>query len=334
MIRWLLGAVLGLAGLVALLGAGAYFALKRADIAYETLAHDYESAASRYVDLPGGVHMHYRDEGGSEAPVLVLVHGYSASLQTWEPWVERLATGENRIGDYRIITLDLPGHGLTRAPAGYQPSIEAFRDAVAEFVQAEGLDHFALGGNSMGGNVAWEYALAHPDHVTALILVDSAGWPDTRVDASQEPLVFKLLRNPITAPILRDVDATQLVRQGLVAAFPMHPDLVNDAMVKRYTDLARAPGHRDMLVELMLDRTRRNYATPERLAALSVPTLILEGDHDALVPPEHAQQFKDAIPNAQLVMFEGVGHAPQEEIPDQSASVVNDFLNRVVQGRR
>lgn len=331
MLRWILNALLVLVGLVALVGAGAYFTLKRPDIAYETLAHNYESAASRYVDLPGGVHMHYRDEGDPNAPVLVLVHGFSASLQTWEPWVERLATGSQRLGDYRVITLDLPGHGLTRAPAGYQPSMQAFAEAVHEFAQSQGLTRFALGGNSMGGNVAWVYALAHPDAVSALILVDASGWPDTRSDAQASPLVFKLLGNPISAALLRDLDATQLTRQGLLAAFPMHPEMVDDAMVRRYTELARAPGHRDMLIQLSLGREHREYATPERLAALTMPVLILEGDHDVLVPPEHAQQFKDAIAQAQLVMFEGVGHAPQEEIPDQSAMRVHEFLASVIE---
>jgi alpha-beta hydrolase superfamily lysophospholipase len=150
MLRWILGALLALIGLVAIVGAGAYFTLRRADIPYETLAATYESAASRYAELPGGIRMHYRDEGQPNGPPLLLIHGFSASLHTWEPWVERLDD------DFRIISVDLPGHGLTRAPAGYAASIEAFRDAVHAFTVQQGLEHFALGGSSMGGNVAWE----------------------------------------------------------------------------------------------------------------------------------------------------------------------------------
>jgi pimeloyl-ACP methyl ester carboxylesterase len=319
MIKWVVGVVLGLFGLVALIVVGGYFALKRPDIPYETLAAEYESAASRYVELPGGVRMHYRDQGNPNGPTLLLVHGFSASLHTWEPWVERLGA------EYRIVTLDLPGHGLTRAPAGYKASIEAFRDEVAAFTQVQQLSRFTLGGNSMGGNLAWEYALAHPDQVEALILVDASGWEETRAGLDTDPVIFKLLRNPVLGPLMRDLDNSRLARQGLENSFA-DPTLVDDAMLDRYIELSRAPGHRDILLQMTLGFRARNYATPERLAALKMPVLILHGDQDRLVPPEHGQMFKDAIAQARLVMFEAVGHVPQEEAPDASAEAVRQFL--------
>ncbi|MBX3431092.1 MAG: alpha/beta hydrolase [Hyphomonadaceae bacterium] len=323
--RWIFGGLLALIGLVAIVAVGAYFALKRPDVPYETLAAQYESAASRYEDLPGGVRVHYRDEGQQNGPVLVLIHGFSASVHTWEPWVQRLGD------DYRIISLDLPGHGLTRAPAGYRASIEAYRDLVHQFLEELGVSNFSLAGSSMGGNVAWEYALAYPEQVNALILVDASGWEDTRAEATEDPLIFKLLRNPILAPLLRDLDSTQLTRNGLEAAF-FNPALVDDAMVTRYVQLARAPGHRDILLQMTLGFRDRHYATAERLAALHMPVLILTGDTDRLVPPEHAQQFHDAIANSQLVTFADTGHIPQEERPDESATAVSDFLYQVIEG--
>lgn len=328
--RWLVGGLLGLIGIAAVVAVGGYFALKRNDIAYATLAATYESAASRYVDLPGGIRMHYRDEGARDAPTLLLIHGFSASLHTWEPWVERLATGDQRINDYRIVSLDLPGHGLTRAPAGYQASIEAFRDAVEAFVRSQQLTDFAIAGSSMGGNVAWEYALAHPEQVNALILVGASGWEETRAEYADEPPVFRLLRSP-AAPLLRDLDNTALVRQGLENSF-VDQALVTDAMVTRYSELSRAPGHRDILLQMTLGFRERNYATPERLAALQMPTLVFTGDQDLLIPPANAQQFADAIPNAELIVFENVGHIPQEERPDESAMAVHEFLYGVIEG--
>src|SRR5262249_2126657 len=155
---------------------GAFFALKRDDIPYATLAAKYETAASRYIDLPGGIHMHYRDQGaaqptnGAAVPTILLIHGFSASVQTWDACALKLRE------QYSVVSVDLPGHGLTQAPAGYRASIENFRDAVYDFTQAMHLTRFAIAGNSMGGNVAWEYALAHPAQLDALILVDSAGW--------------------------------------------------------------------------------------------------------------------------------------------------------------
>lgn len=325
MLRWLLGGLLALIGLAALVGAGAYFTLKRDDIPYETLAAQYENAASRYVDLPGNIRMHYREEGQPNGPTLLLIHGFSASVHTWEPWVARLGD------EYRIVSIDLPGHGLTRAPAGYQASIGAYRDIVEEFVKQQGLDHFALAGSSMGGNVAWEYALAHPERIDALILVDASGWEDTRAEAAGEPAIFKLLRNPVLGPVLRDLDNTRLIRQGLEAAF-VNASLVDDAMVSRYAQLARAPGHRDILLQITLGFRSRDYATPGRLAALDLPTLVLTGDTDRLVPREHAEQFHDAIRGSQLVVFEATGHVPQEERPDESAAAVREFLTPLIEG--
>lgn len=319
--KWLLGGLAVVVVLVlAFVGVG-YVTLKRPDIPYSELAATYESPASRYVDLPSGVRMHYRIEGQTaEAPTLLLIHGFSASLHTWEPWVERL-------GDrYRIISLDLPGHGLTTAPEGYAASIEAFRDEVHAFTQAIALERFALAGNSMGGNVSWEYALAYPEQVGALILVDASGWEETRASLNEDPPVFKLLRNPTIGPILRDLDSTALVRQGLQASFS-DAALVDDAMVSRYTSLARAPGHRDILLQMTLGFRDRNHATPERLAPLAnTPVLILHGDEDRLVPLAHGQQFQAAITGSQMVIFPSTGHIPQEERPDESAAAVREFL--------
>ncbi len=322
----LLTGLLTLIGLIALIAVGGYFALRRPDLPFATLAARYESSASRYIDLPGGVHLHYRDEGvAAPAPTLLLIHGYAASLQTWEPWVARLSE------DYRVVSIDLPGHGLTSAPAGYQPSIEGYRDLVEEFASVYGLERFAIAGNSMGGNIAWEYALAHPERLDALILVDASGWPETEAEQGTQPIIFNLLRNRTTAALLRDLDTTRLTRQGLETAFA-DPALITDAMVAQYRDLSRAHGHRDILMQLMLGGSARNFATSERLAPISLPTLIIHGGQDKLVPARHAHLFNDAIQGSELLTLENVGHAPQEEAADESATSVGEFLYRKHEG--
>lgn len=82
------------------------------DIPFATLEARYASSTSQYFDAPDGVRIHYRVEGPDTAPALLMVHGFGASLQAWEPWASQLR------GRYRFITLDLPGHGLTRTPSG------------------------------------------------------------------------------------------------------------------------------------------------------------------------------------------------------------------------
>ena len=190
MVRRVLKALGVLAALAVIAVAGGYLVLRRADIPYDVLERHYGNAQSRYVDLPGGVHMHYRDQGLRTGPTVLLIHGYSASLHAWEPWVAAL-------GDrYRLVSIDLPGHGLTRAPADYRPSIERYVGAVAAFVDVQRLERFAIAGSSMGGNVAWEYVLAHPQGVAALILVDAAGWPNRARVSVRRPRFRRCSSNP------------------------------------------------------------------------------------------------------------------------------------------
>jgi pimeloyl-ACP methyl ester carboxylesterase len=323
MAKWLLRIVAALLGIVALIAIGGYFALKRDDIPYQTLATTYESPVSLYVDLPSGVHMHYRDQGNANGPTLLLIHGFAASLHTWEKWVALL-------GDkYRLVSIDLPGHGLTSAPAGYRPSMQGYAGIVAEFARAQNLQSFSLAGSSMGGHVAWEYALAHPGQVNALILVDAAGWPESAASApnTETPLIFKLLANPTARALIRDLDISSVVRPGLRAAFPSDPALADDAMVARYVDLSRAPGHRAVLLALLTGE--RTHASPQRLAALTLPVQIQHGSRDVVVPVARAHLFKAAIPHADLVVFDGIGHVPQEEIPEASAAAARAFLSAI-----
>jgi len=323
MFRWLFGVL----GLIVLLAVGAFFVLKRDDIPYATLASKYENSASRYVDLPGGIHMHYRDQGAVETPgapptpTVLLIHGFSASLQTWEAWVPKLGA------QYRVVSIDLPGHGLTQAPAGYQASIEGFRDVVYAFTQAEHLSRFAIVGNSMGGNVAWEYALAHPEQLDALILVDAAGWPHQNEGALNTSPMMKLLRNPTLGPIMMNLDNTQLFREGLRAAFA-DPSKADEAMVTRYVEMARAPGHRAILLQLQSNFSGRREASDATLAPIQTPTLILWGRHDHLIPVADATLFHNAIHGSELKIYDNSGHVPQEEVADASAATVMDFLSR------
>lgn len=310
---------------VAAVAAGVGWALlHRSDIPFEQLEAEYGYSQSQYVDLPDGVRMHFLEQGPEDAPTLLLVHGYSASLHTWDAWADQL---DNR---FQIVRVDLPGHGLTRAPSTYRAGIENYRDSLAAFVSARGMDSFAIAGSSMGGNVAWEYALAHPEQTAALILVDASGFEETRATLAEDPPAFQVLRNPVLGPVFRDLDSRQLARQGLTNSF-VNTALVSDAMVNRYVELSRAPGHRQQLLDIMLGYRERNYATPQRLAALAdTPVLILWGDQDRLVPPDHARLFNTAIPGSRVVMYQDVGHLPQEEVPERSASNVAAFLEEAL----
>lgn len=291
------------------------------DIPYEELETRYGSEASRYMDLPNGLRVHYRDQGDPEAELtLVMVHGFAASLHAWEPWVARLE------GDYRLVSLDLPGHGLTRAPADYRSSPEeqvAVVDAVAQQLD---LPPFVLAGNSMGGGVAWRYGLAHPQKVRGLVLVNAAGWPAAEEDAGgdRRPMVFKLLENPIGRSLLRNLDPRPLAGRGLRQAYGDEA-LVTPDLIDRYVDLARAPGHRAILT----DPRRRSPAapvTPETFAAIKAPTLVMVGALDQVIPAERGAGFAQGVPGARLITYADGGHVPMEQMPDQTAQDLRNFL--------
>lgn len=321
-----LGKVLvGLLVAIAVVLVGGWLMLRRPAIPYETLEAKYATPASKYLTLSDGVRVHYRDQGKADGPVLVMVHGFSANLETWEPWVARLGK------DYRIITLDLPGHGLTRAPDGYTMQRNGFVAIVDETTRKLGVEKFVLIGNSMGGGVTWNYALAHPDRVQGIVLVDAAGWRRETTDKDDGPVAFKILRNPVGRFLVKDLDASAMTRAGLRDAFEPQPDLATDAMVTRYVEMARAPGHKDIILGLMSGNDNAGEAaTKEKLAAIRVPTLVMHGDTDRLIPVSAAAKFGDAIPGSQVIIYAKTGHVPMEQVADQSAADLDAWLKAKV----
>ena len=305
--------------IVAVLAAG-WLALRRADIPYDTLETIYSTPDTQFMTLDDGLKVHYTDTGPQDRSAIVLVHGFSASLHTWEAWKTSLEV------DYRVITLDLPGHGLTRADDPVQPTIERFADVVHEVTQDLGVDRFTIAGNSMGGNTAWSYTLAYPETVDGLILVDASGWPATDEENESSPFIFKLLANPLARTVLKDLDMTSLTRSGLEDSY-FDQSFVTDELVERYVALSRAPGHRATLLGIMAGE--RVEATAEALSAIKVPTLIMWGKEDNLVPVSSVQKFADAIPGSTQVVYDGIGHLPQEEMAEQSIADVRAFLLEV-----
>ncbi len=298
--------------LIVVLGTAGWLLMRRPDIPYATLEARYGYADSRYMDLPGGVRVHYRDLGPREAPAIVLVHGFAASTHAWDGWARALAK------DYRVVVLDLPGHGLTRTGEAYGVGLHSFEDAVDGLTRGLGLTRFTVGGNSMGGEVAWTYALDHPDRVERLVLVDAAGWPTPGRGGG---MIFKFMANPVGRRVLKEIEVRPLMTQALRSAY-VDPKLVTPALVDRYVDLARAPGHRAVL----LSQRPRRVATAPDLSALHVPTLVIFGQEDRLIPPADGDKFHKAIPDATLILYPGVGHVPMEQIPERSAADLRAWL--------
>jgi len=305
-----------LVGLVLLVPFGVWLALRAPDTPWPVLEAKYATPQSHFVDLPGDVRLHYVDEGDPAKPTLILLHGFGDSFLTWRPWAERLRK------DFRVISLDLPGHGLTHAPAEYRAQFDAYSDLVGAFADKVGLSRFALAGNSMGGGVAWRFAADHPERVSALVLVDAAGWPPSGPPKAP-PLAFRIMQYPIGRAFLRSINNRPLVEQGLKADV-YDKSVVTKAFIDQWSEVQLAPGHRTILMSILPGA--RAEATPEVLAKITAPTLILHGEADHIIEPEASRRFHAAISGSQLILYPKAGHLPQWEIPERSASDTAAFL--------
>jgi pimeloyl-ACP methyl ester carboxylesterase len=297
----------------------AWLKLRGPDIPYESLEARYAKDDSHFVDLPGGYRAHYRENGGANLPLLVLLHGFGDSFATWDGWVDELKP------QFHIISLDFPGHGLTRAPQGVTLSGEGLADFVDVFAAALKLPKFAVAGNSMGGGAAWQLAVRHPERINALILVDAAGFANDKPPADL-PLAFKILRYPIGRKILAKIDNKPLIDQGLKADV-YDKTVITPLIVDRFAELQRAPGHREILMSINLGSS--GPSTAELLSGVKAPALILWGESDPLIEPAAAKKFAAAIPGSKLIMYPKVGHLPQLEIPQRSAADAAAFLKAI-----
>jgi pimeloyl-ACP methyl ester carboxylesterase len=277
----------------------------------------YASPASQFIAIGGGLTMHVRDEGKRDGPVLVLLHGSNASLHTWEPWVARLGS------KYRIISMDQIGHGLTGPNPTRQYDGAAFVGTLDALLSKLGVTKFALVGNSMGGWVAWEYALAHPDKLTQLVLIDAAGPPD---DPNKSLSIgFMLQQTPVMSQLSRFITPRSMVRSSYRRVVA-DPRVVTEPKIDRVWQLIRYPGNRQATLDIIAARSTQLQHV-DRLGSIRIPTLILWGAKDTNIPASGADWFAARIPGSRKIVYPGIGHLPMEETPDRSAADVDAFLS-------
>jgi pimeloyl-ACP methyl ester carboxylesterase len=304
---------------VVLLLAAALYWFRTPDADIGALEAKYGTAPSQFVTLPLGERVHLRDQGNPDGRTLLLIHGTSASLHTWEPWVKEL-------GDtYRIITLDLPGHGLTGPIPSCDYSIECYLRMIEDVREQLGLEHFVIGGNSLGGNISWRYALAYGHHVDGLVLLDASGGPQIH-KAALTP-AFVLAQIPVANLLLEVLTPRDLFKKGLEDASNTQ-GFVTDEKVERYWQLGIRPGNRTAM--------RKRFTAPDRneqyrsqLPDLEIPTLILWGREDQFVDLADGEWFARTLPDVTLSIYDDVGHLPMAEVPVLSAADARVFLENL-----
>ena len=279
------------------------------------LATRWAPPPSEFRDIQG-MQVHLRDEGRRDDPVpILLLHGTSASLHTWDGWTQALSSG------HRVIRIDLPGFGLTGPFPHDDYSIERYIEFIGALLDALALERVVIAGNSFGGQVAWETAIEMPARVAALVLVDAAGYPFT---PESVPLAFQLARYPALRPIIERLLPRRVIRASLHDVYG-DPSRVDEALVDRYYELALRDGNRRAL-GLRFEHVMPTAARAARIASIRQPTLVLWGGLDRLIPPSSAERFARDIADSRLVMFPQLGHVPHEEAPQETVAVVSEFL--------
>jgi pimeloyl-ACP methyl ester carboxylesterase len=286
------------------------------DKSVEELSQRWAQPPSQFLNIVG-MNIHLRDEGPkTDQEPIVLIHGTGASLHTWDGWVDALK--EQR----RVIRFDLPGFGLTGPDPKNNYKIERYVEVVIALLDELNIQKAVLGGNSLGGYVSWASAVLHPNRVSALVLVDASGY---HFKPESVPIAFRLSQNPVTSAILQNVLPKSLVERSIKNLYG-NPNLVSDELVTRYYELALSEGNREAL------KRRFDQSFPgllaDKIKTISVPTLIIWGAKDRLIPAAFGKRFNQEIVNSELVVFENLGHVPHEEDPETTVLVVKSFLEK------
>lgn len=309
------GSVLLITALV--LAAGLY-GLWTPDLERADLQQRY-GAPTQHELVVDGLRVHYQDTGPPDAPVVLLLHGFGSSLQTWDHWAAQLAL------KFRVIRPDLPGFGLTGEVPTKDYSEQQDVATLKHFVNQLGVANFSIVGHSLGGKIAWSLAADQPDRVQALVLMAPDGF------SPAEQWGTKPYEVSAAMSLMKYCLPKYLVQQFLDAAF-FDPQWLTPPIVNRYHDMLRAPGVRAAILD-RADQTIYTDPVP-RLRQIKAPTLLLWGDHDAMIPSSNAASYAAVLAQSQTVVLPQLGHVIQEEQPDVGLAPVDAFLSAHVLPRR
>lgn len=289
-------------------------ALYRPDIPVETLRKRYMTPVSHVVEIDG-MPVHYRAEGASlDSVPLVLLHGSGASLLTWDGWIPYFRK------DTRTIRLDLPGFGLTGPQPKNEYSEEYYTRFLLFFLDRLNIRRCDIAGSSLGGGIAWRFALQHPERVRKLILIGASGYPNA---TESIPIAFRLARISLINRAIASLTPKPLIRASLENVYLDH-NKVTDTLVQQYYDMILRAGNRSAFVR----RTYQPDTLWQQLGQVRQPTLLMWGQYDRVFPILTAYRFHDDLPNDTLIVYPKAGHIPMEELPEQTAADAYRFIKK------
>lgn len=285
------------------------------DRSAQELTPRWATPPSQFIGVDG-MQVHIRDEGPRDDPEpIVLLHGTSSSLHTWDGWAHVLQE------KHRVIRVDLPGFGLTGPTPDGDYRMPVYSHFVVSLLDTLKVHRAVLAGNSLGGYVAWKTAVDYPDRVSKLILVDAAGYATT---AASVPIGFKLAQIPMLRGLLANVLPRQVIESSLRNVYG-DPSKITTELIDRYYELALRAGNRASLVARFSQNKAGEFEA--QIKRIQQPTLIVWGALDRLIPPENAEKFHRDIADSRVVMFDKLGHVGHEEDPGVTVAAAQTFLD-------
>ena len=303
---------LALVAVVLLVFAG-FASVWAPDVPLESLTPRWAPAPSQFRTIDG-VLTHLRDEGPrADTTPILLLHGTSASLHTWDGWTAALTA------ERRVIRADLPGYGLSgQFPSG--ESAARYTQWMRALLDSLGVQRVIVAGNSLGGRLAWELTVADTARVVGLVLVDASGYPSR---ATSVPIGFRIAQMPVVKHLAKDLLPRSIIVSSLENVYG-DPTRVSEELIDRYYDMARREGNRAALVRRF--SSGMGVMDTLAIARVRVPTLIIWGMQDRLITPVNADRFARDIAGSQVVRFDALGHVPHEEDPAATVAPVLSFV--------
>jgi pimeloyl-ACP methyl ester carboxylesterase len=277
-----------------------------------------EAIANSYVH--DGVRIHFRDLGAGSP--IVFIHGFGASLDTWRYLEDGLKN------DYRIVSLDLKGHGYSERPLDDRYSLQDHAAVVLGLIDHLKLKNVVLAGNSLGCAVALMAALNAQQEssarVAALVLIAGS------LDGDNLPFYLRLLRLPMIGSIATKLTPASFGTRLILKRAYYDDEKVTDSLVELYAKYQRIPGTEHALITTARQMIPADISgLREALKKLEIPTLNIIGKHDQIIPRESAEGVCRILPRCRAVTIEDAGHVPQEEKPEEVISLIKEFITEI-----
>jgi 2-hydroxymuconate-semialdehyde hydrolase len=255
---------------------------------------------------------------------IVLVHGMIDSSFTWREVVSLLEPY------YRVHAVDLPGFGFSDKPEGASYETTWLAEHLVGYLDAAGIERALLVGNSLGGHVATEAAMLHPERVTGLVLLAASGAPlesaEPPADPADEPWAVQLLMHPFGEALVRLLPTRGLLRANLEPAY-FDPDELSDERLAAW----HAPLETSNGMAAYLARSGRAVPSEraERIRSLRTPTRVITGEADRMVPVAVAERYDELLPSSRLSIWQDTGHMIQEQHPGRVAITIRDWEREI-----